>query len=63
MQTTFNAPHPIKKYACHPVKELTLCEILDDAIIQDVMRSDGITRADVLAACKVLDCSKLRMAA
>ena len=45
------------------LKELTLCEMLGDPIIQDVMRSDGVTRADVLAAYRIEDCAKLRFAA
>jgi hypothetical protein len=63
MHTLANTLSVFRKYAFHPIKELTLCEMLDDPIVQDVMRSDGIARADVLAACKLLDCNKIRMAA
>ena len=63
MHTLFNPSNLARKRSCHPEKELTLCEMLDDPIVQDVMRSDGIARVDVLAACKLIDCSKQRLAA
>ena len=45
------------------VKELTLCEMLDDPIVQDVMGSDGVSRSDVLAAYKIKDCKNFARAA
>jgi len=32
------------------VKELTLRELLDDPLVQDVMRSDNVSRLDVVRA-------------
>ncbi len=43
-------PQAGRKKSFHPVRELTVTEMLDDPIVQDVMDSDRITRADVLAA-------------
>jgi hypothetical protein len=39
-------------------KELTPCEMLNDPIAQDLMRSDGISGPDVLAACTQLVISR-----
>jgi hypothetical protein len=63
MSTFASTPHFAKKRSCHPDKELSLCEMLDDPIVHDVMRSDGVSRADVLAAFKRSDCRKLSLAA
>ena len=63
MHTLVNTPNLVRKRSCHPEKELTLCEMLDDPIVHDLMRSDGIARADVLAAYQLVDCRKQRLAA
>jgi hypothetical protein len=63
MNATFNTTQISVRKSFHPAKELTLCEMLDDPIVQDVMRSDRISRADVLAAFRLNDCRKLSLAA
>jgi hypothetical protein len=63
MHSNVNTDYPFKKRSFHPARELTLCEMLDDPIVQDLMRSDRIWRGDVLAAFKLADCRKLPLAA
>jgi hypothetical protein len=63
MHTTPETQQVIKRRSFHPAKELTVCEMLDDPIVQDLMRSDKISRLDVLSAFKTDDCRKLRLAA
>jgi hypothetical protein len=43
--------------------ELTLREMLRDPIVLDLMKSDGITRGDVLGAFKCESRKKFRLAA
>lgn len=43
-------PQARRKKSFHPSNELTVSEMLDDPIVQDVMRSDRITKAEVFAA-------------
>lgn len=63
MHSNVNTDYPFKKRSFHPARELTLCEMLDDPIVQDVMRSDRIWRGDVLAAFNLANCRKLPLAA
>jgi hypothetical protein len=44
-------------------EELTLCEMLDDPIVQDLMKSDRITPRDVLQALHLQTCDKLALVA
>lgn len=54
---------PLTSKPSRHIKELTLCEMLDDPIVQDVMRSDGISRSDVLVAFRINDCRNFALAA
>lgn len=63
MHALINTTKLPQKKSFHPNRELTLCEMLDDPIVQAVMRSDGISRAEVLAAFKLNDCRKQPLAA
>ena len=58
-----NSFKPANRKSLHQIEELTLCEMLDDPIVQDVMRSDGISRAEVLAAFRINDCRNFALAA
>ena len=53
----------IHHHAAYVWRELTLQQMLDDAIVQDVMRSDRVCRSDIEAIFKALRPTALRVAA